>query len=405
MHVRHPPSLGWWLLHRKVFLMKNRSVLLIVFIVFIDLLGFGLIIPIIPLYAKHGFHASDMTVGLVISIFSFMQLLTTPLWGRLSDKVGRKPVLLAGLLFSVVGYVMFSVAATLPMLFLARALSGLGGGNISAAQAYIADVTAVEDRAKGMGLLGAAFGLGFAFGPFIGGIVSSYGLHYPGFVAAGLSALAFVSTLILVPESNNPAHRAEHRSTFTLKEAGKTLKRPHILFLMMLTLLAIFAYANIYASFPLLAFEQYGYSEREVGYLFAFIGIVGAVTQGGLIRPLLNRMSEKSVFILGAIGMMIGLTLIPFHVSALVLHLVLAVLSIGTGLVNPTVMSLVSKHAERHEQGVALGMGQSFSALGRVMGPIWAGIATQSFGYMSPFFTGGVVMLLVIILISTSSIK
>lgn len=385
--------------------MKNRSVLLIVFIVFIDLLGFGLIIPIIPLYAKHGFQANDMTIGLVISIFSFVQLLTTPIWGRLSDKVGRKPVLITGLFFSVIGYLMFAVADTLPLLFLARALSGLGGGNISAAQAYIADVTSVQDRAKGMGMLGAAFGLGFAFGPFIGGIVSSYGLHYPGFVAAGLSALALVSTLLFVPESNTPAHRAERRSTFTFREAGKTLRRPHMTLLMVIFFLAVFAYANIYATFPLLAFEQYGYSEREVGYLFAFIGIVGALTQGGMIRPLLNRMTERSVFILGALFTMVGLALIPFHVSALFLHLVLAVLSIGTGLTNPTIMSLVSKHAEAHEQGVALGIGQSFGALGRVMGPIWAGMASQSFGYVSPFLTGGLVMLCVVVLISTSSAK
>ncbi|NOY05805.1 MAG: TCR/Tet family MFS transporter, partial [Chlorobi bacterium] len=174
----------------------KKALALIFVIVFIDLLGFGIIIPILPNFAQRGFGASDAMVGLLVGIFSFMQFIFTPIWGRISDSVGRKPILLFGLMCSVVGYLMFGLASSLTVLFLSRMLSGLGGANISAAQAYIADVTTPFNRAKGMGLIGMAFGLGFVFGPFMGGILVAYGYEYPGFAAAGLSALSLITTLI-----------------------------------------------------------------------------------------------------------------------------------------------------------------------------------------------------------------
>ncbi|MDX9760335.1 MAG: MFS transporter, partial [Bacteroidota bacterium] len=181
--------------------MKKTPLAIIFLITFIDLLGFGIVIPIIPSYAEAGFGASDVMVGFVVASFSFSQLLFTPIWGRLSDRFGRRPILLFGLALTVVSYLMFGLAHSLEMLIASRLLAGIGGANISAAQAYISDVTRPEERARGMGLIGAAFGLGFVFGPFIGGALVGYGHQVPGFAAAAISAVAFVTALIALPES------------------------------------------------------------------------------------------------------------------------------------------------------------------------------------------------------------
>ncbi len=377
--------------------MKSR-IAIIFLIVFVDLLGFGIVIPILPMYAEKGFGASDFMTGLLVASFSFMQLLFTPVWGRVSDRIGRKPVLVIGLAFSSVAYVVFGLAGSLTVLFLARILAGIGGANISAAQACIADVTTVEERVKGMGILGAAFGLGFAFGPFLGGTLSSYGYQYPGFAASALSALSLVLTLLFLPETRSTEVRVQRTARFSLREVVLTLRRPKIGILLLLMFLAIFAYANIYATFPILAHKEFGFSERQVGYLFGFMGLMGAITQGGLIRPLSRRLDERMMFLAGCIMTMIGLTLLPFYVGTWELIVVLIILSVGTGITNPTILSLISRNTPAGEQGGTLGIGQSLSALGRVLGPVWGGLVFQSIGHVTPFITGGAVMGLAILI-------
>jgi DHA1 family tetracycline resistance protein-like MFS transporter len=382
--------------------MKRTPLAIIFLITFIDLLGFGIVIPIIPSYAEAGFGASDVMIGFLVASFSFSQLLFTPLWGRLSDRLGRRPILLFGLFLTVVSYVLFGMATSLGMLFFSRLLAGIGGANISAAQAYISDVTRPEERARGMGLIGAAFGLGFVFGPFIGGALVPYGHEVPGFAAAALSAVAFITALIALPESLSSEKKgAAAPRTFAADMALLlvALRRPKIGVLLVLFFLITFGYANIYATFPLISMREFGFSEREVGYLFGFIGIIGAITQGGLIRALMLRYDERLLFLAGAIFTSAGLTALPYAPTLWILLPVLAVMSLGTGLMTPSCLSLISRHADERQQGGILGINQSLGALGRVLGPIWGAFVFQSVGTAWPFLTGGFVLFIVVILI------
>ncbi|MBE0643529.1 MAG: MFS transporter [Bacteroidetes bacterium] len=380
--------------------MKKTPLAIIFLITFIDLLGFGIVIPIIPSYAEAGFGASDVTVGFLVAAFSFSQLLFTPVWGRLSDRLGRRPILIFGLSLTAVSYVMFGMAHSLEMLFISRLLGGVGGANISAAQAYISDVTRPEERARGMGLIGAAFGLGFVFGPFIGGTLVGYGYAVPGFAAAALSTIALVTAFIALPESlKKDAQPAPVAKAFDFSLMIAALKRPKIGMLLILFFLITFGYANIYATFPLISTREFGFSEREVGYLFGFIGIIGAITQGGLIRSLSQRFGERLLFLVGAAFTSAGLAAIPFAPDTWTLLGVLAVLSFGTGIMTPSCLSLISRHADERQQGGILGINQSLGALGRVLGPVWGAFVFQVFGTSWPFLTGGFVLLGVVFLV------
>jgi MFS transporter, DHA1 family, tetracycline resistance protein len=381
--------------------MKRTPLSIIFLIVFIDLLGFGVVIPIIPSYAEHGFAAGDFMIGMLVASFSFAQLLFTPIWGRLSDRYGRRPILLLGLLITVISYILFGMAESLLVLFLARLLGGIGGGNISAAQAYIADVTPPEDRAKGMGLIGAAFGLGFVFGPFIGGVLVQYGYSVPGYAAALLSAIALVTAFVALPESLGSREGGQHQQsvTFTMPILFDALKRPYVGMLLLLFFLITFGYANIYATFPMITTREFGMTDRDVGYLFGFIGIVSAVTQGWLIRVLTNRFEERELFFVGSLCTAIGLAAIPLSISTPMLLLVLAVLSIGTGLMTPSCLGMISRYAHPSQQGGILGINQALGALGRVLGPIWGAFVFDALGTSWPFFTGGIVLSIVTLLV------
>lgn len=376
--------------------MKKTPLTIIFLIVFIDLLGFGIVIPILPSYAEHGFGATDFTVGLLVASFSAAQFLFTPIWGRLSDRFGRRPILLIGLFMTAVSYVLFGLATSLTLLFISRLLGGIGGANISAAQAYIADVTKPEERARGMGMIGAAFGLGFVFGPVMGGLLVEYGYHVPGFAAAALSTIALVTAIFFLPESHTDRSSTQH--VYPHHALSAALRRPDTAMLLGLFFLVTFGYANIYATFPMISTRDFGFTDREVGYLFGFIGLVGAVVQGGLIRPLTGRYSERTLFRFGAFCTMVGLALIPYtgHSTALLLT-VLVVLSFGSGLINPTTLSMISKSVEASDQGGVLGINQSMGALARSLGPVWGAFVFQSFGHPWPFLTGGIVLLLVLL--------
>jgi MFS transporter, DHA1 family, tetracycline resistance protein len=378
--------------------MKKTPLLLIFLIVFIDLLGFGIVIPILPQYALSEFKTSEFTVGLLVSSFSLMQLLFTPLWGRLSDRYGRKPILIVGLICTVASYMLFGFAHSIILLFASRLLGGIGGANISAAQAYIADVTPVQERAKGMGLIGAAFGLGFVFGPVIGGLLSRYGYAMPGFAAAGLSFVALMGAIFLLPESRQVGTEPATTRGFSVAAFAKAFRRPVVGLMLALFFLITFGYANIYATFPILATRRFGYGDHEVGYLFGYLGLIGAITQGGLIRVLSKRFNERALFLTSAVFMMAGLAAIPLSSSTLVLHLVLTVLALGSGVITPMCLGMISRNADPREQGGILGMNQALGALGRTLGPVWGTFAFQSFGPVWPFFTGGIVMFAVVVI-------
>jgi multidrug resistance protein len=371
----------------------KKSPLVVLFItVFIDLIGFGIVLPLLPFYAKH-FGATALLVGLLSTSFSLMQLLFAPVWGRLSDRVGRRPVILAGLLGSSISYLTFGLAPSLAILFLSRILAGIAGANISTAQAYIADSTQPENRAKGMGLIGAAYGLGFTVGPAIGGILSQYGYSIPAFFASALALANFGAAWWLLPESRNPSGQTHHTERGLNWQRLRTgLQHPELGTFLILFFISTFAFANLEATFALMTARKFGFDAHANGYLFAYIGVLITIVQGGLTGRLARRFGERRLISAGLFCMIFGLGLLPYSPGLKSLLLVLVVLVGGHGSTNPSISSLISQSAGSEEQGSILGVAQSLASLARILGPIWGGFTFDALGFQYPYLTGGLFM-------------
>ena len=363
----------------------KRSPLLVIFItIFIDLVGFGIVIPVLPFYAEGTkFGATPREVGLLFASYSFMQLIFAPVLGRLSDKYGRRPILLISLLGTSLGFLILGFATTLWMLFLGRIIDGISGGNISTAQAYIADVTTKEDRAKGMGLIGAAFGLGFVFGPAIGGVLSRWGINVP-FLFAG--TLAFANAILLyftLPETVTPDHPAR-TSAASGRGWGQlivSLKNPRLGFVMTIYFLSIVAFSIMTAVFSLFMLFRLGYDAFHNGWVFAYVGVISAIIQGGLIGKLVKRFGEPALAVTGGLLFSASLFVVPFIGPAIGLIGILstgAVTAIGQALSGPSLSSLASKSAGAGEQGGVLGAMQSVASLARAVGPALAAFLIYS---------------------------
>ena len=366
-------------------------------IVFIDLVGFGLVIPLLPFYALR-FGAPPQEVTLLLAIYSLMQLFAAPLWGRLSDRVGRRPVLMISMAASVLAYLWIGSATAMWMLFTARALAGACAGNIAAAQAYIADITKPEERAKGMGLIGAAFGLGFIIGPALGGLLAGNNpatadIETPAWVAAGLSFLALWGVILFLPESLPADLRGMHGgSRSRLKAIWNVLGRPVLSRLILIFFLVILAFAGMESTFALWAIEQFGWGPGQVGYVFAYVGVLSAILQGGLIGRLARRFGEERLLLCGLALIGTGLLAMLFAHSIPRLAFAVSALALGMGLTQPSLNSLISRRAGREEQGEVLGVSQSVGSLSRVLGPAAAGFLFAQFGRNAAFFWGGVLV-------------
>lgn len=364
----------------------KRSPLVVIFTtVFIDLLGFGIVIPVLPFYAEGTrFNASPRTVGLLFASYSVMQLVFAPILGRLSDKYGRRPVLLISIIGTGIGFLILGFARTLWMLFLGRILDGITGGNISTAQAYIADITTKEDRAKGMGLIGAAFGIGFVFGPAIGGILSRWGVEVPFLFAAGL---CFANALLLyftLPETVTPDHpaRVSAAGGRGLTQLITSLKQPRLGFVLTIYFLFIVAFSIMTTSFSLYTMFRFGYDAQHTGYLFAYVGIIAVIIQGGLIGWLVKRFGELPLVIVGALFFAGSLFAVPFvgpqTGGLLALLIGGGIFSLGNSLSTPSLNSLASKSVGPAEQGTVLGVTQSVASLARAVGPALAALLIHS---------------------------
>lgn len=353
----------------------KRSPLVVIFVtVFIDLIGFGIVIPVLPYYVEGTrFNASPRMVGLLFASYSVMQLVFTPILGRLSDKYGRRPVLFLSLLGTSAGFLVMGFAWSLWMLFLGRIIDGITGGNISTAQAYIADVTTKEERAKGMGLIGAAFGLGFTFGPAIGGVLSKWGISVP-FIFAGCLALANAILLYFtLPETVTSDHPARaSAATGRWSQLARSLRNPRLAFVLAIYFLFVIAFSIMTASYALFTMFRFGFDALHNGYFFMFVGIVGAIIQGGLIGRLVKKFGELPLAIAGSLLFALSLLAIPFtnpQTGLALLFGVGALFAVGNSFATPSLTSLASKSAGAGEQGGVLGVTQSVASLARAVGP------------------------------------
>jgi DHA1 family tetracycline resistance protein-like MFS transporter len=371
-------------------------VLILFAIVFIDLVGFGLVIPLLPFYGER-FGASPLQVTLILAMYSLAQLFAAPLWGRLSDRYGRRPILLISLAGSVVAYLWMGVAYSLWVLFAARFLQGAMAGNIAAAQAYIADVTTPENRAKGMGMIGAAFGFGFIVGPALGGFLAggdpaTARLSAPFYLGAALSLLAFLGALIFLKESLTPERRGRIRRVGRIAAIAGALARPGLRGLILLSFLVTFAFSGMETTFAMWAFRQFGWGPLQVGYVFAFVGVLSAVMQGGLVGRLARRFGEERLLTAGLVAIVLGLVVLPEAHDLPLLLGATALLALGMGLTQPSLNSLISRRAGADEQGEVLGVNQSTGSFARIVGPWLAGTLFVDLGRDAPFFAGAVIV-------------
>lgn len=356
----------------------KRSPLLVIFItIFIDLVGFGIVIPVLPFYVEGTrFNATPRAVGLLFASYSVMQLIFTPVLGRLSDRYGRRPVLLISIIGTGIGFLIIGFARTLWMLFAGRVLDGITGGNISTAQAYIADVTTKEDRAKGMGMVGAAFGLGFVFGPAIGGLLSRWGISVPFLFAAGLAFANATLLYFTLPETVTKDHPARvSAATGRWSQLLRALKQPKLAFILTIYFLFVVAFSVMTSSFALFTMFRFGYDAHSTGWLFVYVGIIGAIIQGGLIGRLVKRFGESSLIIAGAFLFSLSLAAIPLtgpNTGLLTLLLVGGGFALGNSLATPSLTGLASKSVGPGEQGGVLGVTQSAASMARTVGPLIA---------------------------------
>ena len=374
---------------------EHRAKIGIVFlIVFIDLVGFGIVIPILPLYAEE-YGPSPVVFGLLMASFSIMQFIFAPILGRLSDKIGRRPVLLVSLIGSAVGYVLFGIAGSLAMLFASRIIDGISGGNISTAQAVIADITAPEDRAKGMGMIGAAFGLGFILGPAIGALLVNIAPWMPGAAAAVASMIAFFLVLTRLPETlDDSARRKARTHPLNLRNLAGALAHPLIGLCLLMVFCTIFAFANFETTFAQFAKLRFSFSTSTIAWLFVYAGVLGAVVQGGFVGRLAKRFGEARLIVAGTMLSFLALGTLPYAPGTGPLLAVLAVLALGQGIAHPSLSALTSKLAGPDEVGGVMGIYQGMSSLARIIGPFWAEVVYGKLGFAWPFRTGSVFMLL-----------
>ena len=381
---------------------SNRGALIPVFLtVFIDLLGFGIVIPLLPIYSE-AYDASGLELGLLFSSFSLMQLVFAPFWGRLSDRIGRRPVLIVGLVGTSLAYVLFGLADGMTMLFVSRMLAGFFGANVATAQAYVADVTTPAERAKGMGMIGAAFGLGFTFGPAIGGFMVQGSMALPGFFAAGLSGAAAIVAIVLLREPVR--HAQEATRIFSLDTVSAAIRQPRvgtILVLYFLALLAFSGFESMFIRFGLARFpEAFGISSaitdpsmdeiigaaKQAGlYMFA-IGLLSAIIQGGFIRRLVPRFGETKLIVAGPFLLGLGFVIVGVAPVWVLVIAGCAVMPMGFGVNNPSLQGLLSRAVDPANQGAFLGLNQSLGSLARVVGPLFAGGIFDHFGPATPFF-------------------
>ncbi|HEV7643052.1 MAG TPA: MFS transporter [Pyrinomonadaceae bacterium] len=359
--------------------MKRFPVLLIFITILIDLIGFGIVIPVLPYYVgTEPFNATPLTFGWLVASFSIMQFIFSPILGKLSDKYGRRPILFLSLIGTGIGFLVLGFATTMWMVFAGRILDGITGGNISTAQAYIADVTTPENRARGMGMIGAAFGIGFVLGPAIGGILSPFGLAVPFYFAAGLAFLNATALYFVLPETVKKGEHKAEESSGRFNTLLKYLRDPRLGLLILIYFLVTVAFSILTTAFIIYTAHRFGYTARQNGFVFAYIGVIGIMIQGGLMGIATKKFGENLLVIIGTVLMAVALFFVPLvgpesgGLTGLLIGI--AVFSFGSAFAGTPLVALASKSVSAREQGVAMGVMQSAASLARAVGPALTGL-------------------------------
>ncbi len=405
-------------LENKSKLMRKTALFVVFLTVFIDLLGFGMVLPLLPLYGKQ--LAADLTdmqrgvmLGLLMSSFSIMQFFFAPVWGRLSDKVGRRPIIMVGLAGSVVFYGLFGIAsiqASLVLLFISRIGAGIFGATITTARAYIADVTPPENRTAGMALIGAAFGLGFTFGPLFGLLAideSGGGMGpWPGYGAAILSMVALLLAWFCLPESLKPDSRAAKSRVIDMGAWRKALAIPSIGLLLLTSFLYVFCFATLEVILSLFLKEQYQFETKDLLLVFTYIGLVLFVVQMGFVRRVSKRVSEGVLSISGSLVMVAGFLLLALlhdseANSQVILFIGLAVVVCGFSCMRPAINSLISRRTDPAQQGTVMGVTDSVQSLSRIVGPL-VGLPLYHVIVVGPLYLGAILMVVGILLLKVA---
>lgn len=363
----------------------------------LDLVGFGIVLPILPLYAQR-FDASPTTVGLLVASFSLAQFVFAPIWGRVSDRVGRKPVLVLSLVGTAVGSLITGLAGTLWVLFAGRIIDGISGASVSVAQASVTDLAPPEQRSRLLGLLGAAFGLGFVAGPAIGALAALGGPHVPFLVAAALAGVNAIVAAVRMPETR-PRSPAGARPPVTAEAKVPRDLRP----LLVVAFTSLVAFSAFEATFALFGERRLGFSLASTGVVFTVIGVLIAAANAGLVQPTVHRVGEAGALRLGLICNGLGLALLPAVHSWAVLAPALLLLTVGQGLVTPTLAATVAGRVGDERRGAALGAQQSAGGLARVVGPVLGGVMFDRIGLGAPYLAGVVLVALAVVVLSRSA--
>ncbi|MBC7473240.1 MAG: MFS transporter [Candidatus Sericytochromatia bacterium] len=388
-------------------MMKKYALITIFITVFLDIFGFGIIIPLLPFYAQK-FGANPLIIGLLMSSNSVAQFIFNPIWGRISDRYGRRPVMICTVFGSFLAYLLFGLSNSIWLLFLSRILAGVTGATIGVAQSYIADLTTNKNRSKALGQLGAAFALGFVFGPALSGILANpkiyllitkyvidvsylaqYSYGMPGFIAAGLSFINLVMVFLFLPESSN-IDKKLGKKAFDVEGFKKVIKHPEMRMLMIILCISMFSTSNMFSTFALFLQTKFKYGVSQSSFLFAYFGICTAVVQGLLVGRLVKRFNEIKLLCASTVALTIGMFMMPYMPNIFCVLIASTVIFLGNGIMTPCLTSLITQRAQESQIGVTLGVSQSLGSLARIVGPLWGGYIFYVGGYPYPYLTGGI---------------
>jgi DHA1 family tetracycline resistance protein-like MFS transporter len=392
-------------------LQRNSPLIPIFLIVVVDVLGLAIILPLLPFYAEK-LGASPTTVGLLVSTYAVCQLIAGPMLGRMSDRMGRKPLLLVSQAGTFAGFILLAYSQTLWLVFLARIIDGLTAGNLSLAQAYISDVTKPEERTKAFGLIGIAFGIGFLIGPALAGLLAQYSYQYPIFAAAALSATSIFTTWRLLPSVNTASPDAAANRKLSLLDWGNYVtyfRQPGLSQLLRQFAVYIFGFSAFMSGFALFAERRYTWAgqpfgPKQVGLVYAYVGFLAIILQGGLLGRLSKRFGDEKLVRAGFVFMMIGFAGLGFSYNVPTLLLASTFCSFGTGALRPALTSLITQHASRSQQGAVLGLTQSLMSVAQIVAPFIAGLLIDH-GMLTSWAMIGVIVSIIGLSIRTTSVR